>query len=350
MRRLFLTGFGLVMALYLLPIFLSYGGDKYVKKTDAVPVQNATGSGVSASTPLSGTAPADGSPQGTDFGTVIVSIDGTPVELPLEDYVQGVVTAEAPEDFPIEALRAQAVAARTYAVYKMSRGRPDEHPDADLCDDFNHCAAYRPPAVATADGDGGVSNIAQAVNDTKGIILTYEGSPVAAVFHCASGPRTESALDVWGENVPYLQSVVSPGGSSCDKYEGTVTISAKDFREKVGEAFPSANVSGPPETWFTSSNRTAGGAIKTVQLGDVEVEGTALRELFGLNSTNFTITTRNDKISFHTIGYGHCVGLSQYGARYMAEQGASFEEILKHYYTGCEINAESGAQNSKSGE
>ncbi len=349
MRRLFFTGFGLVVALYLLPIILSSGSGNFINKPDAVPVQNAPDSGVYAGTPISGTVPASDSPKGTDCGTVTVSIDGTPTELPLEEYVEGVVMAEAPEDFPIDALRAQAVAARTYAVYKMSRGRPDEHPDADLCDDFQHCAAYRAPAVETG-GNGRVSNISQAVKDTKGLILTYEGSPIAAVFHCASGPRTESALDVWGENVPYLQSVVSPGGSYCDEYEGTVTVSAEDFREKVGGAFPSADVSGPPETWFSSSNRTAGGAIKTVQLGDVEVEGTALRGLFGLNSTNFTITTRNNAISFHTIGYGHCVGLSQYGARYMAEQGASFEEILKHYYTGCELNAESGMQNSKSGE
>lgn len=144
-----------------------------------------------------------------DAQTVTVSIDGTPTELPLESYVEGVVSAEIPADFPREALRAQAVAARTYALCKLSRGRPDAHPDADLCDDYRHCAAYRSPA-ASVFASGEQSAVRAAVQDTEGEILTSEGAPIAAVFHCVSGPRTESAADVWGEDVPYLQSVVSP--------------------------------------------------------------------------------------------------------------------------------------------
>ncbi len=353
MRRLFLTGLGLVAIIYLLPIFLSSGNVNggIIPKQENIPVETAPADAADSG-PSDPDAPAPGAskpkaaaafPSSDDngFSTVTILIDGKPEELPLETYVEGVVAAEAPETFPLEALRAQAVAARTYAVYKISRGRPDEHPDADLCDDYLHCAAYKDPAAAASSG-GGIPNIQQAVKDTEGEILTYENSPVAAVFHCASGPRTESALDVWGEDVPYLQSVVSPGGSACEEYEGTVTLSADDFREKVSEAFPSADVSGPPETWFSASSRSAGGAIKTVRLGGVDADGTALRELFGLSSTNFTITTRDGSISFHTIGYGHCVGLSQYGAKYMAEQGATYEEILSHYYTGTALQAVAG--------
>ena len=147
-----------------------------------------------------------------------------------------------------EALRAQAVAARTYALCKLSRGRPDAHPEADLCDDYRHCAAYRSPAVSVF-GTDEISAIRAAVRDTEGEILTSEGAPIAAVFHCVSGPRTESAADVWGEDVPYLQSVVSPGGTAFDGYESAVTVSADDFREKVGSAFPAADLCiGSPHT------------------------------------------------------------------------------------------------------
>ena len=265
-----------------------------------------------------------------------VQIDGKPTELTLESYVEGVTAAEIPADFPREALRAQAVAARTYALCKLSRGRPDAHPDADLCDDYRHCAAYRSPAVPVF-GTDELSAIRAAVRDTEGEILTSEGAPIAAVFHCVSGPRTESAADVWGEDVPYLQSVVSPGGTAFDGYESAVTVSADDFREKAGSAFPAADLSGPPSAWFKASVRSDAGGIKTVKLGGVTVEGTAVRELFGLRSTNFTVTTADDSLTFHTIGYGHGVGLSQYGAKYMAENGADYREILAHYYPGTEL-------------
>ena len=172
------------------------------------------------------------------------------------------------------------------------------------------------------------------------MILTYDEAPIAAVFHCVSGPKTESAADVWGEDIPYLQSVVSPGGTQYAGYESAVTLTADEFREKVSQALPKADVSGKPDRWFASSVRSAAGGVKTVKLGGVTIEGTAVRELFGLQSTNFTITTTEDSITFHTIGYGHGVGLSQYGAKYMAEQGSDYTEILAHYYPGTELRVQ----------
>ncbi len=331
MRRLFLTGFLLVAVLYLMPVFFS--NDTY-KTPDQDNSESEYGSeneqqAQSDAAGSENTKTASENPfTDKDYKTVTVSVNGKTKELDIEKYVEGVVSAEAPGEFPIEALKAQAVAARTYAVYKISRGRPDEHPDADLCDNYSHCAAYREPDAISN------SNIRKAVKETKGEVLFYDNAPIAAMFHCASSMRTEAALDVFGEDVPYLKSVVSPGGSKCGKYEGTVTISADDFRNKINEAFPSADVSGPPEKWFSASTRSAGGAVKTVNLGGETVDGTAIRELFNLNSTNFMITTKEDSISFHTIGYGHCVGLSQYGAKYMAEQDNNYQEILSHYYPG----------------
>ena len=318
MHRLLLTGVGLVLVLYLLPVF-------YPAETDKTEPQTPSESATAAAT------------GGSD---ITVLVNGKAQEMPLETYVEGVTAAEIADDFPVEAIRAQAVAARTYAVYKQSRGRPAEHPDADVCDDYSHCAAYQPDAVKTF--STGYSRIRKAVKDTAGQILTCDGAPIAAVFHCVSGPKTESAADVWGEDIPYLQSVVSPGGTQYAGYESEVTLTADAFREKVAQTLPKADVSGTPDRWFASSVRSAAGGVKTVKLGGVTVEGTAVRALFGLQSTNFTITTTEDSITFHTIGYGHGVGLSQYGAKYMAEQGYDYTEILAHYYPHTELRLESG--------
>lgn len=327
MRRLLLASCGLIAFLYLVPTIWSerpqnHNQIEVINTGDSAPV-------TAAPAPDTGT---------TDYTNVTVSVDGKAVTMPLETYVEGVVAAEISNDFPLEAIRAQAVAARTYAVSKISRGRSETHPDADVCDDFHHCAAYRDIAVETAAGTD-LSRVQQAVRDTAGEILTYDGAPIVALFHCVSGPRTEAAADVWGEDIPYLQSVVSPGGSACDAYEGSVTLTAEEFLQKTHETFPAADITGSPDNWFKASDRSAAGGIRTIELGGATVEGTAVRALFGLNSTNFTITTTADSITFHTIGYGHGVGLSQYGAKYMAEQGATYQDILTHYYTGASLSA-----------
>ena len=316
MRRLLLTGLGLVLLLYLLPALYPSEADKTAP--------NAAAESASAAA--------------SDRSMITVLVDGKAEQMPLETYVEGVTAAEIAEDFPLEAIRAQAVAARTYAVYKQARGRPDEHPQADVCDDFHHCAAYCPAAVKTF--GGGYARVREAVRDTAGQILTYDGTPIAAVFHCVSGPKTESAADVWGEEIPYLHSVASPGGTQYAGYEDAVTLEADAFREKAAQAYPTADLSGAPDRWFASSVRSAAGGVKTVKLGGVTVEGTAVRELFGLQSTNFTVTATEDSITFHTIGYGHGVGLSQYGAKYMAEQGSDYTEILTHYYPGTELSVQ----------
>ena len=325
MRRLLLCSLGLVGALYLLPAFWQGGG---AEQAAPLPIPEAASAAAAPPT----------LPQ-TD--TVTVEIDGKPVSLPLERYVEGVVAAEIPDSFPTAALRAQAVAARTYAVYKLTRGRPDAHPNADLCDDFRHCAAYRDP-VQAASADGGISNVQKAVRDTAGEILTCDGAPIAAVFHCVSGPRTEAAADVWGEDIPYLQSEVSPGGSACSEYEDAVTLPLDEFRRIVQTAWPAADLSGAPEGWFRSSDRSAAGGVRSVQLGGVTVKGGDVREQFGLHSTNFTVDADADSITFHTIGYGHGVGLSQYGAKYLAEQGEDYAAILARYYRGTALTALDG--------
>lgn len=329
MRRILLLGLVLSGFIYALPMIAQQmeKGETEGATQDVLSV-HAEKSGVSA-------------PDGQDV-KITVQVDGEAREMPLEEYVAGVVAAEISPSFPEEALKAQAVAARTYAAYKLSTGRPDAHTDADVCDDYHHCAAYIDLAAEASGWWGSEAEncenaILSAVRATAGEVVTYEEKPIIAVFCATSGAKTEASADVWGSDVPYLQNVDSPGGEACPKYKGEVRFTAKEFREKITKVLPSADLTGAPGTWFKASERSPAGGIKTVKLGGVKVAGTDLREILGLNSTNFTLKTDADSITFQTTGYGHGVGLSQYGAKYLAEQGEDYRKILTHYYTGTQV-------------
>ena len=275
-------------------------------------------------------------------GKIDVLLDGEVCTLPLEDYVAGVVSAEISPDFPAEALRAQAIAARTYAVYKQHMGRPAQHTEADVCDDPAHCTAYLNLAAEAASvwGDQAAAYedaVVRAVNETAGQIVTYEGAPIIAVFSAAAAGRTEAAVDVWGSEIPYLVSVKSGGESDCPRYRDRVTISVEDFRVAAQRLLPAADLSGSPDTWFQNEKRSAAGGVISVELGGAAVHGSTVRTLAGLRSTHYTLEITDESLTFETEGYGHGVGLSQWGARQMALDGADYSTILTHYYTGTEI-------------
>ncbi len=284
---------------------------------------------------------------GYDDATMLrLQTDGAVRELTLREYLIGVVAAEMPAGFPEEALKAQAVAARTYTLYKMSLyadgGGESGHADADLCDDPAHCEAFADLETQSVSlwGEGEAiyrQRVEQAVDSTDGLILIYDGEPIAAVFCAASTPLTESAADVWGSDLPYLISVESPGGQDCSRYEDTVTISQEAFAAAVQTEWPEADFSKPPAEWFNDSHRSQAGSVLDVLVGGVRLTGSEVRQTVGLNSANFTVRVQGDDLVFSTIGYGHGVGLSQYGARYMALEGRSYDEILSHYYPGTAL-------------
>lgn len=269
-------------------------------------------------------------------------INGKVQEISLEEYVAGVVASEIPASFPLESIKAQAVAARTYIYYKKQNGGSDDaaHSGADVCDDPNHCTAYVDIETENIWGENtdkyrGI--IKQAVYETKGEVITYDKEPIVAVFHSASSDKTESAQSVWGANMPYLTSVESYGGEDCPKFEGRVTVSAEEFRKTMSTRYEGIYLKTPPKTWFTASKRSDAGGIIEATVGGKSVKGSDIRNLFGLNSTNFTLETTEDSITFVTVGYGHGVGLSQYGARKMAIDGKTYKEILSHYYQKTSI-------------
>jgi len=269
------------------------------------------------------------------------------MELTLSEYLAGVLAAEVPAGFPEEALKAQAVAARTYTLYKRNlyeNGtlQPEEHHGAELCDDPGHCEAFTDLTSQAAVLWGGSAEvyeqrIREAVTATDGLILVYEEEPIAAVFCAAAGEKTESAKDIWGSDLPYLISVESPGGQDCSQYEGKHTISQLEFTQLIQEQWPEADFSDPPSAWFRDSHRSEAGSVLDVLVGGVRISGSQVRQVLGLNSANFKVKVEGENLVFSTIGYGHGVGLSQYGARYLAMDGQTYDQILAHYYPETQL-------------
>lgn len=244
-------------------------------------------------------------------------------QITLEDYLVGVLSAEVSAEFPPDALRAQAVAARTYCLYRIKKGRL--HSDgAELCDDYTHCMAYKDPALV---GEEKAAIMREAVQATAGEVLTYEGKLIDAVFHDSSRGYTESALAVWGIELPYLRPVPTME----QPRESIVTVTAEEIFAASGRELPAS-----AEPFGGVTEDEAGRAL-TVRICGTDFTALELRQYLGLRSTSFTVTYEAGKYDFHVCGYGHGVGMSQQGARAMAEAGSTYREILMHYYTGCEI-------------
>lgn len=259
------------------------------------------------------------------------------VELQFDDYIKGVLIGEVPMTYNLEALKAQAIVARTYTLNKL-KNNPNVHKDADMCDDINCCQAYKTKEYAFASWDDEEENekwtkLEEAVSSTSKKVIIYNGHLIAAFFHANSGGKTENAKYVWGgEDVPYLQSVE---GNEIDIYEDTKTFSKAEFAELIKDFvkdYDEKNYS------IDIIDYTESGRVNNLKIGDVVIKATDLRKALGLRSTNFKVQKdENNNVQFNTIGYGHGVGMSQEGANQMASEGATYEEIIKHYYTGVEV-------------
>ncbi len=263
---------------------------------------------------------------------------GVPLVLPLEEYLYGVVAGEMPATFETEALKAQAVAARTYTVNRAKFPNKD-HPNANVCSDSAHCKAYLTPQELSqkfASTPSHLQKIRQAVDTTKNQVLLYGGEPISAVFHSTSSGRTENAEDVWGNAVPYLVSVPSEGEEASPRYQETKVFSFLEFQEKINAGDKKVSFTNEQKNWFADWIQNESGSVKSVSLCGVSFSGTELRSLLGLRSANFTVEI-TDCVSITTKGNGHGVGMSQYGANHLAKMGYTYDQILKKYYTGVEI-------------
>ena len=267
-----------------------------------------------------------------DITIDVLRNDGQTQPMALEEYLVGVVLGEMPASFEMEALKAQAVVARTYTLRRHFEAY--KHTAGSVCTDPACCQAYCAPEAYLAEGgeQAALDRVAGAVAQTAGLVLTYEGKLIEATYFASSGGRTEAAVEVWGRDLPYLQAVDSPEGVYEDKTMATVTMSAADFRAALN-----LDLSGSPGTWVRAVTYTDGGGVDTMNIGGTTFSGTELRKLLNLRSTAFVITGVGDTVTITTRGHGHRVGMSQYGAESMALEGCAFNEILSHYYQDTKL-------------
>ncbi|MGZ7446169.1 stage II sporulation protein D, partial [Paenibacillus sp. TH7-28] len=284
---------------------------------------------------------------------VYLSRTGAVETVPLEQYVTGVIAAEMPADFELAALKAQAIAARTFIVRRLAAGDTSGVPagDADVTDTVGHQVYLSRSALNGWKTNGKAEQLAklqEAVRQTQGIVMTYRGEPITASFFSSSGGYTENSEEYWSLKIPYLRSVPSPWDASINpKNRETVSMSVTELFSKLGQEMPedvkavfgssgkSRQVSASRKSVpFKVLSWTSGRRVKEVRIGGKEYTGRELREKLNLRSSQFTMTLDADKVKITTYGYGHGVGMSQWGANGMAKQGFTATQILKHYYTG----------------
>lgn len=261
-------------------------------------------------------------------------------EVAIDNYLYHVVSAEMPADYEIEALKAQAVVARTYTIYKINNKK---HDNADICDDSTCCQAWVDKDTRFARWDENKreenwNKIQKSVNETQGKIITYDNKPINAFFHANSGGKTEIPVNVWGgTGLPYLQVVETAGEEGYTQYASEVSFSQTELIEKLKSKYSDIVIDINNQEDIKIVEYTDSGRVKTIKFGNYEISGVEARTLLGLKSTNFEITKENDKIKFTVKGYGHGVGMSQTGADAMAKQGKSYQDIINHFYKEVEI-------------
>jgi len=277
-----------------------------------------------------------------NYGTIklLHKKTGEVEQVNIDDYLCNVVSAEMPADYEIEALKAQAVVARTYTIYKINNKK---HENADICDDSTCCQAWvdketRFSRWEESKRESNWEKIQKCIQETQGQIITYQNQPINAFFHANSGGKTELPVNVWGgTGLPYLQVVETAGEEGYKQYESEVELTQDELIEKLKTKYSDISIDFSNQEDLKILEYTDSGRVKTVKFGNHEISGVETRTLLGLKSTNFEISKENDKIKFTVKGYGHGVGMSQTGADAMAKQGKNYKEIINHFYSGVEI-------------
>lgn len=254
------------------------------------------------------------------------------IMMDFEEYLIGTVAAEMPASFEMEALKAQAVCARTYAYRRII----EEHPypgGANLTDDINNCQAYISyPDFKSAhpyQTDMYYNKVKKAVKETEGMIMVYNNKPVDAVYHSTCGGRTESSAESWGNDIPYLQSVKCEYCQNSSYYQKEFSLTGYEIKTKLNEPKNRINVK--------VLERSKSGRVKKIKINDQTISGEKFRTLFNLPSGWFTIEVENNNYKVTTHGYGHGVGMCQFGSNGLALNGKKFAEILEYYYKDIDL-------------
>jgi stage II sporulation protein D len=281
--------------------------------------------------------------QKSEDGTISVMLteNGKVQKMDEREYVIGAVAAEMDMGFQDNAIMAQAVVSYTYALYcKQNNGGTDALNGADISDNSATNQGYindkQRKEKWGKNYDDYEKKLEADVDSVFGKVIYYNDEPILAAYFDLSSGNTESAQTVWGKNIPYLQSVQSPGDKLSTSYTSVVSFSEDEFKKKA-ETVDSVKISGAADKWLGKIDKTDTGYVKNIVVGSSTVAGKDFRLAFGLKSCNFTVTYSSGKFTVKTIGNGHMVGMSQYGADYMARQGADWKEIINHYYTDVEV-------------
>lgn len=269
------------------------------------------------------------------------------IEMTVNEYLVGVVPAEMPPDYEEEALKAQAVVARTYLYQKMSN---NSHKDVDICDNPSHCQAYysyeklmnaweKTKKYDKQTRDKYYEKIKKAVLDTDNNVVTYNEKYIKAFFHACSAGKTEDVSEIWGEvEIPYLKAVESIEDETYKNYSSKVKFTKSQIVDKINNTISiKCDENVERADFIKIIEYTKSGRVKYVQIGGVKYKATDLRTALGLRSTNFTIEQDGENITFNVKGNGHGIGMSQVGADYLAKQGKDYKHIIEHYYTGVKV-------------
>lgn len=266
---------------------------------------------------------------------ILDSETDTVTEMPAKEYIFGVLAAEMPALYDVEALKAQAVAAYTFA---LSRRMENADKDYDITTDFKSDQSFITKEKAREKwgekADEYCSKLNSVIDEVENLAVTYKGKPILALYHAISSGKTEDCKNVWGKDYPYLKAVASPCDTLSPNYISKETFSAEEVKMKLSKE---AELSGEPQDYFGKAEYTASNTVKSIKVCGRSMSGAQMRSIFSLRSSSFEIAYNDGEFTFTVYGYGHGVGMSQYGADYMAKQGSDFKEILLHYYSGCRV-------------
>lgn len=275
---------------------------------------------------------------------VLDSTTGKVENYSAKEFAIGAIAAEMPPSFHTEALKAQGLAALTYAMrlkLQNQETQPEDLKGADFAiGDGSFTGFLSKEQMQERYGENFKTyyeKIEQAAEEICNKLIVYDSQPIVAAYHAISAGKTEAAQNVWQSAVDYLVPVDSVGDELSPDYEKDTSLGMEEVREKLTAGIDGLELPEDPAGWITVVSRTESGTVNEVTVGNISTTGKQVRSLLGLRSADFTVSYANNSFTFTTKGYGHAVGMSQYGADYLARQGDSYEEIVKHYYTGVQV-------------
>ncbi len=320
MKSVFLCGIVMAAAVLLIPL----GALSSEKKAENKPTSAVTADEILY----------EAKARAYDSFNILISETGKIEKVSAKDYLFGCVASEMPQSFDDEALKAQTVAAYTFACRKKQSTKNNydlsDSPETDQC--YQSKEALRGKWGDSADEY--TKRLEEIIDSVYGKVLTYDGKLALTVYHAVSSGKTESCENVWGQSLPYLISVDSNYDKLSSDYLSTVAFTSDELKIKLNGDY---SYTEDCSSWFTDLKTTESGTVKSLKLCGKEISGLELSKALSLKSSCFEISFADGMFTFTVKGHGHGVGMSQYGADYMAKQGSTYEEILYHYYPECKI-------------